>query len=153
MKYASVLLITLTALAIAASAAAPAPPPNSLLPPSYIYVRYQKPTPETPYTVVEVVAVVMGDEGAEVRFVGDLNIYDEHGNLIHGECLNSRLVRGGETVIARYVVPPEHSGEWLTIQVIGAFRAGKCVYRVGYEDTVWAPPSYGINGETLTAAI
>ena len=88
-----------------------------------------------------------------MRFVGDLNIYDENGNLIHGECLNSRLVRGGETVIARYVVHPKHSGGWLTVEVVGAFRAGKCVYRVSYEDLVWAPPSYGVGHGYLAATI
>jgi len=147
------LTLLLLTLAMNAQALTPAPPQDSLLPPSYVYVRYHKPGPSTPYTVIEVVAVVLGDEGAEVRFVGDLNIYGEGGELIHGECLSSKLVRGGETVIAVYVVPPEHSGQWLRVEVIGAFRAGKCVYRVGYEDLVWAPPSYGVGGEALFTAI
>lgn len=153
MKHALLLLITLTLFTVVAEAVAPAPPASSLLPPSYIYVRYRGPVPGAPYTVVEVVAVVMGDEGAEVRFVGDLNIYDDDGNLIHGECLSSALVRGGETVIARYVVPPEHSGAWLRVEVVGVFKAGKCTYRVGYEEDVWAPPSYSANRLSLTAAI
>jgi len=143
LRSALIVVVALTLLSVVASAAPPAPPANSLLPPSYVYIRYSKPTPESPYAVIEVVAVVLGDEGAEVRFVGDLNIYDEEGNLIHGECLNSALVRGGETVIARYVVPPSYGGGWVRVEVVGAFRAGKCVYRVGYEDFVWVPPQAG----------
>ena len=140
-----VLLIMLTVAAVLpleAVAAAPAPPEESFLPPSYVYVRYSKPGPGEPYAVVEVVAVVVGYEGLGVRFAGDLVIRGEGGDVVHAEGFAVSLV-GGEVVVARYRVPPEQSAQWLSVEVRGVFRVGKCSYLVRYGDVVWAPPVEG----------